>query len=161
MTTRSETASSGRILLIAATLILLGAAVWLLPQLLNPANSGQHKMSVNPDCDLHNGGCDARSDGRQLRLEISPQPIESMVPLEVSVELKGWSADAVALSLTGKDMYMGLNQIELKADSDNANIWRGKTQLAVCVTGEMVWQAKVTALKAQGIHEAIFEFAAR
>ncbi|WP_156948296.1 hypothetical protein [Marinobacterium jannaschii] len=161
MNTHTESQSPTRMILIAATLVMLGVAVWLLPQLLNPAGSGQHVMNVDAGCDLHNSRCEARAEDRRLLLAITPGPIKSMQPLEVSVELKGWSADMIALSLSGKDMYMGLNQIELKPDSDDPNIWRGQTQLAVCVTGEMIWQAKVSALKGQGVHEAVFEFAAQ
>ena len=112
-------------------------------------------------CDLHTGACIASRGNQQLQLRITPGPLESLKPLDVEVRLQHLDARQVMLDLQGVDMYMGLNQIHLTQDETRPDIWRGTTELAVCTTGEMTWQASVYVDTPEHLYSTAFNFDAR
>ncbi len=57
---------------------------------------------------------------------------------------------------------MGINQTEMSYDS-NAKDWIATTELAVCVTGSMIWQVRIKILAEDHLKpiNATFEFEAK
>lgn len=143
---------------IIAAAALLALVFWL-PGYLQPP-TGNVTLAGEPGCSINQGACRATGEQRALTLEIAPAPVRSATPLQISVRLDGFEADAVQLSLEGKDMYMGINQVALRKDS-TTGLWLGVGELAVCTTGEMAWRARVAAQQGQQTFEAAFDFNAR
>jgi hypothetical protein len=138
---------------------LLALVLWL-PGYLQPAPSGQVMFTTEAGCSVSQSACRAVAAERAMTLSMTPTPVRSVTPLQVSVHLDGVDAQTVQLSLEGQDMYMGINQIQLSKDSQS-DLWRGVAELAVCTTGEMSWRARVTARQGQQTFEAAFDFNAR
>lgn len=109
-------------------------------------------------CDLHTGACIASRGNQLLQLTLSPGPLKSLKPIEITVRLQHLEARQVMLDLQGVDMYMGLNQVQLIQDSERPEMWRGTTELAVCTTGEMTWRASVYVDTAEQLYSTAFDF---
>lgn len=100
------------------------------------------------DCDLHQQACTARHGGATVTLDIRPRPIRVARPLDVTVQLDKLQATAVALDISGINMYMGYNRVKLKPVGQNR--WEGKTMLAFCTNQTMVWQVGVLVTRPDG-----------
>jgi len=99
--------------------------------------------TINDQCDLNTEQCSNRLEDQQVSISLSPNsPVLVAKKLEVEVKLKGITAKRVRLDISGINMYMGYNQVQLEKVADG--IYRGKTMLAFCTESRMVW--KVTAL---------------
>ncbi|WP_409522902.1 hypothetical protein [Nitrincola sp. MINF-07-Sa-05] len=156
-------------------LLLAGlAALMLLPEYLQQ-NSAAVELTPQP-CDLHTGVCEGILDDKRVRLSITPGPLHSMKPLQVMVQLDGINAQAVLLDIQGRDMYMGINQTQLQSPvqtfsnessnkssneiSNGHDNWNGKTELAVCTTGEMFWRAQLIINDDTTTYTTWFDFSA-
>ena len=101
------------------------------------------------------------NDGvRSLEFELAPRQARSLEPLEFRVRTEGMDTTTVNIQLEGRDMYMGINQLQLQPVPGEPGLWRGIGELAVCTTGEMIWQARVQAAGSSNLN-ALFEFRAR
>lgn len=146
------------LLLLFAVIIF---ALWALPHYFNMDSSAVEDLH-SADCLLNHGECSAVSDHQKVSLSISDQPLVSLKPLTFSAALKGIEAEQVVLDLKGKEMYMGINQTEMKFDSESQT-WIATTELAVCTTGTMLWQADIKILPPNTDQPitATFEFEAK
>ncbi|SIS59781.1 hypothetical protein [Neptunomonas antarctica] len=130
--------------------------LWKLPQILDKEET-PHTFSVIEPCDLKQAACTATQGNKSITLEARPKNIVSLMPINFTVKLKNIEAHTVVLDITGKDMYMGINQIKLTPRTDDSysketvsdgtdtkeTVWEGTTELAICTTGSMLWQAAV------------------
>lgn len=80
-------------------------------------------------------------DGGRLEVELAPRPVPTAAPVRVVVVLSGAQADRVEVDFQGVEMNMGLHRLAL--DGRGGGRFAGETNLPVCVTGRMVWQATV------------------
>ena len=100
------------------------------------ANVTQWPMTEN--CDLHQGSCRAEFEGQSLTLKISPSPIPVARPLGVEVVLEGINPSSVQMDISGINMYMGYNRVNLT--STKPDHWVGTSMLAFCTAETMQWQ---------------------
>lgn len=125
---------------VVLSLILVGVVGYKLSPLLLPR--ADVSVSPLPGCDLQAGPCEARlPEGGVVRLTLSPRPIPVTAPLDLLVEMQGMAASRVEVDFAGVTMNMGFNRPRLVSAGDGR--FQGQTQLPVCVTGRMTWQATV------------------
>lgn len=141
-------------------LALVAAVTWL-PDLLQPKPPQAQVLQSDISCSIKQSSCTASLGERQIKLSVTPNEIRSTIPLQFEAVLSGIDADAVQLTLEGRDMYMGINQTPLSPVAEGNHTWQGISELAVCTTGEMIWRARITAREGQNIIEANFDFSAR
>ena len=92
-------------------------------------------------CDINLESCQLDlKEGQRLSLTMNPAPAASLTPLTFTLLVKGEQPQGVWLDLQGTEEYMGINQTPFIYE---AGVWRGKTELAVCTTGRMLWQGRL------------------
>ncbi|QEQ96366.1 hypothetical protein [Neptunomonas concharum] len=137
--------------------------IWKLPHFLSLSNTpAVRELSTVAQCDLTEGACYAKLDEVEIALSIEPKQFSSLKPLLFTAEISGLDATEAILDLQGKEMYMGINQTPLTLNP-NTRVWTGVTELAVCTTGSMLWQASVIARENDQTTpiKATFEFVAQ
>jgi len=113
--------------------------------------------ALNEDCDLRAGPCvSPLPGGGRVSLSIQPASIPVMRPLQLEVLVEGTAASAVELDFRGVDMNMGLNRARLDADPEGR--FQGQGILPVCVSGRMLWEARVLLETDRGLVAAPFRF---
>ncbi|GGO87501.1 hypothetical protein GCM10011348_40840 [Marinobacterium nitratireducens] len=146
-------------LAIPALILVLIASVWLLPRWLQaPPPADQLRAD---HCDLGLGPCRVELGAHSLELELAPRQVRALEPLEFRVRTTGMDTQAVSIRLEGKEMYMGINEVQLQPVTSDPGLWRGTGELAICSTGEMVWQARVQVTGQSDSLDVLFEFSAR
>ncbi len=85
--------------------------------------------------------------GQQLSLTMNPAPAASLTPLTFTLAVAGEQPQGVWLDLQGTEEYMGINQTPFIFED---GVWRGKTELAVCTTGRMLWQGRLIITQQSG-----------
>lgn len=158
MTDTTATAGSKSWLLIALLIPALALVLWLPGQL---EQTPVHSSLPSPACLISSTPCVSQKDEQSITMFVQDDTIKSMQPLTFTVQLDNILADSVLLDLKGRDMYMGINQVQLSPVVDQPGTWQGTTELAVCVTGEMRWFAQVVAQTASGSISTQFEFDAQ
>ncbi|WP_432695820.1 hypothetical protein ACQUQP_14930 [Marinobacterium sp. YM272] len=159
--TDQNSESPGRLRLILSLLVTACVAVFviaILPRLLEPAEQAAIVLTP-PACDIAEQRCVIQDRGIKLAFALSPTPLHSATPLTAMLEIEGIPVRRVILSLEGRDMYMGINETELRPSG--SNLWQGKTELAVCTTGQMVWRAALLIEADDAIYKTWFDFEAR
>ncbi|MDO6459449.1 hypothetical protein Q4485_01920 [Granulosicoccaceae sp. 1_MG-2023] len=122
--------------------LVVGLGLLQLWRLVNPPRA--ETAALNPACDLHSGPCTATfSDGSQLTLSISPQPIVQQEPLTLQVRISGLTVDSMQADIVGIGMNMGYNRPALTARPDGH--FSGRAILPVCVLTEMPWEIRLMA----------------
>lgn len=96
------------------------------------------QWSTDQSCNLHSETCTAKQGDAQVTLKISPHPIPIARPLGIEVEIDNIAVQKMELDISGVNMYMGYNRVELK--STNPNRYVGTSMLAFCTTQKMIWQ---------------------
>jgi hypothetical protein len=97
-----------------------------------------------------------------MQLEATPRPLRSLLPFELFLQVQGeLEITQVNAELQGVEMYMGQNRFSLTAEPGENNLWRGRSELAICTTGEMRWYLLLMLETATGQKQARFEFNAR
>ncbi|WP_184415102.1 SCO family protein [Rhodocyclus tenuis] len=144
--------------LAVALVALVGGGAWLAPQLLK-GDAAPDKLPT-PACDINAASCRvALPDGGSVELSITPRPIPTLTPLAVTADVSGSSMRALALDLAGVDMDMGPNRAALVPLPDQPERFSGSTQLPICSTGQMLWQATLQLADARGgRHDVAFRF---
>ena len=148
---------SGNLWTIAAVLLLIVLVV----------AGYKFKASMTPDviaaaeldksCDLRKGSCaSVLPTGGKVTFSITPNTIPILRPLEISVETEGVKISKVAVDFVGIDMDMGYNRSKLK--KIDANHFKGKAIIPVCVRSKMDWEAKVLLTTDHGLLMAPFRF---
>lgn len=132
--------------------------LWKLPDMLEDSQS-PNLLTVTEPCDLKQSHCEAIYGKKRISLKVNPPSIPPMMPLTFTVTLDSIQAKTVVLELKGKDMFMGINKIKLSPLPDGIT-WEGTTELAVCVTGSMVWLASILTYtdSTAASNKATFEF---
>jgi len=149
-----------QLLALLVLLLALLATVWLLPRWLAPPRVAE--LAPPAGCDLSAAPCRIEDGRRSVELELAPRQVRALEPLEFRVRTQGMDTTAVSIQLEGKEMYMGINQLQLQPVAGEPGLWRGVGELAVCTTGEMIWQARIrVATGHDGDLNALFEFSAR
>lgn len=149
--------------LAVALIALVGGGAWLGPRLLDGSGVGGSAAPTKlptPACEINAAACRvALPDGGSVDLSITPRPIPTLTPLAVTADVSGSAMRAVALDLTGAEMDMGLNRAALVPLPDQPERFSGSTQLPICSTGQMLWQATLQLEDARGRrHEVAFRF---
>ncbi len=145
------------LLLLLAAIVL--ACILLLPPLLTA--SQPPSLITEPGCDLSDSPCASRAGEQSMLLELSSGPAQAGRTVEFSLQLQAIPAQAIWLQLEGRDMYMGINRLQLQQADDTPGLWRGATELAICTTERMLWQVRVEALAPTSPITAIYEFSAQ
>ena len=135
--------NSRLICLVLASLILL-----LIAGCSAPDEPGIIQWPMQKQCNLHEGPCTARQGDQAVTLEITPHPIPVAKPLQVTVRLTHIPAKAVALDMTGLNMYMGFNRTHLRPIKPD--IWTGQSIIAFCTNRVMQWQVSVLITRPDG-----------
>lgn len=157
----SDAGWGGKALWLAAGLLAAaagGVAAYKAWPLLHPEVVAEAPLDFT--CDLHKGPCDAHlPGGGEVRLDITPRPLRTMVPLTVAVQLRDLTASAVELDLQGVDMNMGYNRPALAPQGDGRDgRFVGSAMVPVCVRDIMEWQARVLIHSDRGLLAAPFRF---
>lgn len=123
-------------LLVTACLGFMGLAS------LQGCNSGSdievEQWQLVKGCDLHTETCEASHGDSKLSLKISPHPIPIARPLGIEVDLHNLNPSKVQLDISGINMYMGYNRVDLT--STKPGHWVGTSMLAFCTAETMQWQ---------------------
>jgi len=115
----------------------------------NGNNENIVQWPTDKDCDLHHQSCTAHKDDASVTLKISPHPIPIARPLGIEVETTNMNdIQKMELDISGVNMYMGFNRVELKPTS--ANRYVGTSMLAFCTTQKMIWQVTLMIHQADG-----------
>lgn len=164
MNTRTNTALDWlKPLLLALLMLGLLASFWLGARLIQQSLSTA-TGALPVACDLQQGACRFELDGIPMTLEATPRPLRSLLPFELRLTLEQPGAmplTGVSAELQGVDMYMGQNRLVLNTEPDNNGLWRGRSELAICTTGEMRWSLILTLETATEQKQARFEFNAQ
>ena len=142
-----------KLTLAVALLLLAGAlvaALWL-------QREGETSAIVI-DCDLLDGRCEFDTSQGLASLELSPLPISSAAPFQLSVSYPGDAPDSIWIDLQGKEMYMGVNQVNLV---QQGSLWQAEANLGICTTGTMRWVLNLILEQSDGQEVYQFEFDAR
>lgn len=100
------------------------------------SNITQWKTPKN--CDLHSSSCIATMGNSKVMLKISPHPIPIARPLGIEVNTKNIDAQKMKLDISGINMYMGYNRVDLTPMGHNRFV--GTSMLAFCTNHKMEWQ---------------------
>lgn len=146
--------------LTGAGIAALATAIWL-PGLVQQGQLQGDIQLPEPDCEITAPGCKTQQDQLSVAMQLDSGRVRAATPLTFTVELENIPAQSVMVDLQGKDMYMGINQIQLSPVEGNPGTWQGSTELAVCVTGEMTWQARVLAATDDARISTQFRFQAK
>jgi len=93
-----------------------------------------------PHCDINSGRCEVVSNDIEYQFTLGPMPARSLNKMTLTADTELPGVNRVWVDLQGADMYMGVNQFEMK---ETEGLWQGQTQLAVCTTDTMTWLATV------------------
>ncbi len=130
--------------LTGAGIAALAASIWLPGLVQQNALQGDIQLP-EPDCEITTAGCTTQLDQLSVSMQLDKNRVHAATPLTLTVQLDNIPAQSVMVDLQGQDMYMGINQLQLSPVEGSPGKWQGSTELAVCVTGEMTWQARVLA----------------
>ena len=106
------------------------------------------QWSVDENCDLHHQTCTAESGNAQVSLKISPHPIPIARPLGIEVQTENLQIKKMELDISGLNMYMGYNRVELKSTKPDRFV--GTSMLAFCTNEKMLWQVTLMIHLADG-----------
>lgn len=102
------------------------------------SDSNITQWQVDDRCNLHEQSCRATQDGAEVTLKISPHPIPIARPLGIEVDTKNLQIKKMELDISGINMYMGYNRVELKSTKPDRFV--GTSMLAFCTNQKMLWQ---------------------
>ena len=123
----------------------------------NPSDAGSPEViRMSHACDLQRAACRVNLPlGGEATLAFSGVPVRPLQPFSVETRLPA-DVDRVTLELTGAEMDMGLQRIELQPHGDGRHT--GQATLPVCVTGQMRWQATLQFTQAGRVHAVVATF---
>lgn len=144
-------------LLVIATLITLGLALWYLLRYALQPDSDVRWVPPAEACDISQGACNAvLGDGRQLIFSMQTDgPVHALELLPLSVELEGGEVTAAVVRFEGLDMDMGLHRFVLTASEQG---FQGEGQVALCTDDVMDWRARVVVDTPEGRIGSWFDF---
>ena len=117
------------------------------------------RAEINPQCGLSEFPCSVRlKGGGSVELNISPQPVEVMKPLNVRIVLSQIEVRRVVAQFNGVGMNMGINRYVFKQLQDGS--YQATVTLPICIRNRMEWDAEIQLESKQGIIIAPFRFEA-
>lgn len=117
---------------------LVGAALWLVPDVGSRLRQLGTYAASDPDCLLRAEPCVATfADGARVALEVDPPGLPTETPLTFTVTTEPLELRPVAIELQGVDMNMGL--LRFPVDEQG----RATGTIPICTTSEMKWRADV------------------
>ncbi|WP_209022658.1 SCO family protein [Rhodocyclus gracilis] len=138
----------GDIALALALVALVGGGAWWAR---SSSPAAPNDAATNANCDLNAGACALRlPDGGTLDLSITPRPIAPLQPLELRVNVRSSNVRPLAIDFRGVDMDMGQLRVRLIPTREGDGHFAATTQLPVCSTGRMRWQAHIELEDASG-----------
>jgi len=127
-----------RVFLLLPIIILIG---WYSPLMLHAGN-GYRKL-IN--CAVQTEACTDRIGDMDIRLNITPKPIQAMTDLVFTVVLSGRYEPPVSppyIDLGMPGMNMGPHRVKIKPIGKN--LYEGKGVIVKCPSGHRIWKATVT-----------------
>ncbi|MEA3405868.1 MAG: hypothetical protein U9R28_09050 [Pseudomonadota bacterium] len=100
------------------------------------------------NCDLHQQACESKMGEARAVLKISPHPIPIAKPLGIELDLHNLQAEKVELDISGVNMYMGYNRVNLMSTKPGHYV--GTSMLAFCTNLKMEWQITLLVHLADG-----------
>lgn len=153
--------SSNPLILIAALALFLIGGWFASSYFSRPAALAEAPLMSPAGCDITRQSCTVKQGDIAITLDIDAEQVRSMMPLNYRVKVEGADVQAVMLDMQGVDMFMGLNQTQLKPSTELPGWYTGSGELGVCTTGEMTWRATVTVNTSAGPVQTGFEFRAQ
>jgi len=160
MNKQAKSTSPRQLMLTAAGIAALAAAIWLPGLVQQNALQGDIELP-SPGCEITRPDCATANGNISMAMQLDTERVRAATPLTFELALGNIPAQSVMIDLKGRDMYMGINQVQMSPVEGKPGYWHGTTELAVCVTGEMVWQANVKAMTDNASVSTTFEFKAR
>lgn len=105
------------------------------------------------NCNLHAENCVVQQGDATVSLKIRPHPIPIARPLGIEVTLENLSAEKIELDISGVNMYMGYNRVQLTPADQSGNQpgrYVGTSMLAFCTNETMQWQITLMIHQADG-----------
>lgn len=113
------------------------------------------QLPLQQDCRVNEQVCKVQLTPEQtITLSITPFNAKPMTSL--SVNLNGTKIDNASVTINGVNMNMPGFPMVLKAV--DKNIYQAETALAICILGEMLWQADLTVTVAGQPYLVPFQF---
>lgn len=144
-------------------LVFLGAASVLgLRWLLNDHGyiaSGK-LLTVQENCQLDQAPCEATGSGqRRVTINVAPQPLPLMKPIETSVTLYGFE-DVISarFQVEGVNMFMGYQHALLTPRDHSPHALSGSFMLPVCSNEVMQWRGTLSIQTRADLFQAHFPF---
>lgn len=107
-------------------------------------------------CLLNEGICTVSKEPLQLSLELTPQPVPLMKPVQAKMQLIGLNnLESISLKIEGENMYMGFQTVQLA--KLNESDWQGNFSLPICSTSEMHWRVTANLTAPQQAYQASFK----
>ncbi|MDH3354100.1 MAG: hypothetical protein OEL79_02660 [Chromatiales bacterium] len=141
--------------------ILLIAVVALLSymQFIQKKQQIIEQAEINSECGLSQFPCVVKlKDGGSVQLDISPQPVEVLKPINIRIVLNNIDVNRVVGQFNGVGMNMGINRYIFKQKQDGS--YHATVTLPVCVRNRMEWDAQISLETEQGVIIAPFRFEA-
>lgn len=120
--------------------------------------SANQSAAVTVACPIAQQVCEFSTPYGEARFELTPQPPSSKAPIAFELRLSAEQPQRVWIDLQGKEMYMGVNQTNLKFESGS---WSALGTLGVCTTGTMRWVLALILERGDEQQIYNFEFDAR
>ena len=115
------------------------------------------RAAFNPECRLNKFPCEIKlENGGRVQLDISPQPVEVLKPLDVWVELNQIEVNRIVGQFNGVGMNMGINRYVFKKEFDGS--YHATVTLPICVRNRMEWEAEIFLETERGIIVAPYKF---
>ena len=115
--------------------------------------------SFNRVCDLGQG-CSLKLPEGLVVLDIKPETLPVMKPLDISLKLDGIDAERVSMRFQGRDMAMNLApfQLFLSEESGQGQNFGGTGYISYCtISQDMVWLARLEIESEQTLITVTFE----
>ncbi|NOR51144.1 MAG: hypothetical protein GQ470_00855 [Gammaproteobacteria bacterium] len=115
------------------------------------------RAASNPECQKTEFPCLVKlKSGGSVQLNILPQPVEVMKPLDVRIELNQIKARRVLVQFNGVGMNMGINRYIFNREQDGS--YHATVTLPICIRNRMDWEAEIILEVAQGIIVVPYNF---
>ena len=119
----------------------------------------QEQQSYQALCKVPDG-CRLKLSEGVVSLRIAPGDLPALQPLDIKVELEGFSAQQVSMEFIGKDMPMGLWPFPLEREGGlfAAEHFTGEGSISLCTTDKnMVWLARLIISSESTVNTVVFE----
>lgn len=111
-----------------------------------------------PGCTLDKGRCNLTlNTGEQITLVASPWPVVALKPVEFQIISDRLSLSSAEMSLTARNMYMGIHRYNLQPKHNQQTLSVQGT-ISVCTEAVMPWRGRVELKTPKGSEYVWFDF---